>query len=140
MGHETKYLCLAARNANDIAAAVNFARENNLRLVVKGGGHSYQCTSNASDSLLIWTRHMHDVTIQHEFVPQGCKSTQCSSAGCHCWRRNKLTLRVRDLPEFAGGAIFTIKASSDDAYRRLMLVSTAKRPSTIIGANKRIYR
>ena len=66
---------VAARNADDIAAAVNFARDNNLRLVVKGGGHSYQGTSNAPDSLLIWTRHMHDVTIQQDFVPGGCKST-----------------------------------------------------------------
>jgi FAD/FMN-containing dehydrogenase len=33
---------------------------------------------------------------------------------------SKLTLRVRDLPEFAGGAFFTVKASSDDAYRRLI--------------------
>ena len=30
---------VAARNAQDIAAVVNFAREHNLRLVVKGGGH-----------------------------------------------------------------------------------------------------
>ena len=29
-----------------------------LRLVVKGGGHSYQGASNAPDSLLIWTRAM----------------------------------------------------------------------------------
>src|ERR1700683_3683075 len=64
---------VAARNADDIAAAVNFARDNNLRLVVKGGGHSYQGTSNAPDSLLIWTRHMHDVTIQQDFVPQKCE-------------------------------------------------------------------
>src|SRR5262249_24191339 len=41
---------VAARSAQDIAAAVNFARENNLRLVVKGGGHSYKGTSNAPDS------------------------------------------------------------------------------------------
>jgi FAD/FMN-containing dehydrogenase len=33
---------------------------------------------------------------------------------------SKLTLRVRDLPEFAGGADFTVKASSDDAFRRLL--------------------
>jgi FAD/FMN-containing dehydrogenase len=33
---------------------------------------------------------------------------------------SKLTLRLRDLPEFWGGAIFTIKAASDDAYRRLI--------------------
>ena len=40
---------VSARNAQDIAEAVNFARENDLRLVVKGGGHSYQGTSNASE-------------------------------------------------------------------------------------------
>src|ERR1700730_9580989 len=62
---------VAARNANDIAAAVNFARENGLRLAIKGGGHSYQGTSNAADSLLIWTRYMNDIAIQNAFVPQG---------------------------------------------------------------------
>lgn len=200
---------VAARNAGDIAAAVSFARENNLRLVVKGGGHSYQGTSNAADSLLIWTRHMHDVTMHEDFVPQGCTGTHvpqravtvgagtiwmqaydavttkagayvqgggCTTVGVAgliqsggfgsfskhygtaaaglleaevvtadgkvrianaCtnpdlfWALrgggggsfgvvSKLTLRVRDLPEFAGGADFTVKAASDDAYRRLI--------------------
>ena len=55
--------------------AVNFARENNLRLAVKGGGHSYQGTSNAPDSLLIWTRHMNEITMYDAFVPQGCEHT-----------------------------------------------------------------
>jgi FAD/FMN-containing dehydrogenase len=64
---------VAARNAQDIAAAVNFARENDLRLAVKGGGHSYQGTSNAPDSLLIWTRHMNDIVMHDAFVPQGCE-------------------------------------------------------------------
>jgi hypothetical protein len=45
---------VAARSTKDVMAAVNFARLNNLRLVVKGGGHSYQGTSNAPDSLLVW--------------------------------------------------------------------------------------
>src|ERR1041385_6162991 len=40
---------VAAKNAHHVAAAVNFARENNLRFVVKGGGHSYQGTWNAPD-------------------------------------------------------------------------------------------
>jgi len=200
---------IAARNAEDIAAGVSFARENNLRLVIKGGGHSYQGTSNAPDSLLIWTRHMHDITNEADFVPHGCQSTHapqravtigsgaiwlqaydavttktgayvqgggCTTVGVAgliqsggfgsfskhygiaagglleaevvtadgkvrianaCtnpdlfWALkgggggsfgavSKLTLRVRDLPELAGGANFTVKASSDDTYRRLI--------------------
>jgi FAD/FMN-containing dehydrogenase len=200
---------VAARNADDIAAAVNFARENRLRLVVKGGGHSYQGTSNAPDSLLVWTRHMNDITMHDAFVPQGCEGKQAPQAGVtlgagviwlHAYDAvttkaggyvqgggcttvgvagliqsggfgsfskhyglaaaglleaelvtadgkirlanactnpdlfwalkgggggsfgavTKVTLRVRELPEFFGGAIFTIQASSDDAFRRLL--------------------
>jgi FAD/FMN-containing dehydrogenase len=60
-----------AKTAEDVAAAVLFARNNRLRLVVKGGGHSYQGTSNAPDSLLVWTRAMHAITIHDAFVPRG---------------------------------------------------------------------
>jgi FAD/FMN-containing dehydrogenase len=67
---------VAARTTADVAAAVNFAREHNLRLVVKGGGHSYQGTSNAPDSLLIWTRHMNSVTLHDAFVARGCEGKQ----------------------------------------------------------------
>jgi FAD/FMN-containing dehydrogenase len=67
---------VAARNAADVVAAVNFAGENNLRLVVKGGGHSYQGTSNAADSLLIWTRAMNNITVHDTFVAQGCAGSQ----------------------------------------------------------------
>lgn len=63
---------VAARNARDVAAAVTFARKHDLRLVVKGGGHSYQGTSNAPDSLLVWTRHMNAIELHDAFVPHGC--------------------------------------------------------------------
>jgi FAD/FMN-containing dehydrogenase len=201
---------VAARNAQDIAAAVNFARDNDLRLVVKGGGHSYQGTSNAPDSLLIWTRHMNDIEMHTDFVPHGCEHTlqpqpavtigagtigmqayqavttqggkYVQGGGCTTvclggliqsggfgsyskhygtaagslleaevvtadgqirianactnpdlfWALkgggggsfgvvSKMTLRVHDLPEFFGVANFTVKASSDDAYRHLIL-------------------
>jgi hypothetical protein len=59
-----------------VVAAVNFARENNLRLVVKGGGHSYQGTSSAPDSLLIWMREMNNITLHQNFLPQGCEGKQ----------------------------------------------------------------
>lgn len=68
------YAIEAAETA-DVVAAVNFAREHNLRLVVKGGAHSYQGRSCSEDSLLIWTRAMNDVTLHDEFVPQGCAGT-----------------------------------------------------------------
>ncbi len=63
---------VAARRAADVAEAVRFARAHNLRLVVKGGGHSYQGTSNAADSLLVWTRAMNRVALHDDFVPEGC--------------------------------------------------------------------
>ncbi|WP_426662211.1 FAD-dependent oxidoreductase [Rhodanobacter aciditrophus] len=63
---------VAAENAADVVAAVDFARRHHLRLVVKGGGHSYQGTSDAPDSLLVWTRHMNRVSLHDAFVPQGC--------------------------------------------------------------------
>jgi FAD/FMN-containing dehydrogenase len=63
---------VAAETTDDVVLAVNFARENNLRLVVKGGGHSYQGTSNAADSLLIWTRGMNAITLHDGFIGEGC--------------------------------------------------------------------
>ncbi len=200
---------VAAESANHVAAAVNFARENNLRLVVKGGGHSYQGTSNAPDSLLIWTRRMHDVTVHKRFLPQGCEgkiaaqpavtigsgaiwmqaydavttkagayvqgggcttvgvaglvqsggfgsfskhygtcasglleaevvtadgkirtANACTNADLFWALKGggggtfgvvtQVTLRVRELPEYAGGAIFSVRASSDAAFRRLL--------------------
>ncbi|HUJ40123.1 MAG TPA: FAD-dependent oxidoreductase, partial [Candidatus Acidoferrales bacterium] len=200
---------VAAENANHVAAAVRFARENDLRLVVKGGGHSYQGTSNAADSLLIWTRRMHDVAVIEGFVPRECQGKQTPQRAVTCgsgaiWMQaydavttqhggyvqgggcttvgvaglvqsggfgsfskhygtcaaglleaevvtadgkirianpcsnpdlfwalkgggggtfgvvTRVTLRVRELPEFGGGAIFRVRASSDDAFRRLL--------------------
>jgi FAD/FMN-containing dehydrogenase len=61
-----------ARSAADVAAAVKFARAHRLRLVVKGGGHSYLGTSNSADSLLVWTRAMNTVTLHDAFVPVNC--------------------------------------------------------------------
>ena len=62
-----------AESTDDVVAAINFARQNNLRLVVKGGGHSYQGTSNAADSLLIWTRRMNALTLHDAFIGVGCE-------------------------------------------------------------------
>jgi len=70
---EPSVYTIKARHAADVAAGVNFARENNLRLVVKGGAHSYLGTSNAPDSLLIWTRAMNSIVHHEKFVGRGCE-------------------------------------------------------------------
>ena len=64
---------VAVKSAADVAAAVNFARTHNLRLVVKGGGHSFQGTSSAAHSFLIWTRPMEGVVLHDAFVGSGCE-------------------------------------------------------------------
>ena len=205
---EPSVYAVAAETTRDVVAAVNFARKNNLRLVVKGGGHSYQGTSNAADSLLIWTRHMNAIEMHDAFVGAGCAGKSdpqpavSIEAGAY-WRQaydavttkggryvqgggcmtvgvaglvlgggfgsfskaygmagaslieaeivtadgevrianacsnpdlfwalkgggggfgvvTRVTLKTHPLPEFFGGVSATIKATSDDAYRRLI--------------------
>jgi FAD/FMN-containing dehydrogenase len=205
---EPSVYAVAAKTTQDVVAAVNFARTNNLRLVVKGGGHSYQGTSNAADSLLIWTRHMNAITTHDAFVGAGCAgkvdpqpavSIEPGAIWGHAYNEvvvkggryvqgggcltvgvagiilgggfgsfskaygtaaaslleaeivtadgdvkianacsnpdlfwalkgggggfgivTRVTLRTHDLPDFFGGVFATIKAASDDAYRRLI--------------------
>ncbi|HLI67488.1 MAG TPA: FAD-binding oxidoreductase [Caulobacteraceae bacterium] len=71
---EPSAYAVVAQRPEDVSEGVNFAREHNLRLVVKGPGHSYLGCSNAPDSLLIWTRSMSDVIVHDAFAPHGCEA------------------------------------------------------------------
>jgi FAD/FMN-containing dehydrogenase len=77
---------VAAQSTADVVAAVGFARDHNLRLVVKGRGHSYLGTSNAPDSLLLWTRNMDAVTVHDAFTPAGSNlaAVPAVSVGAGC--------------------------------------------------------
>ena len=70
---------VAAEDADDIVAAVNFARQHRLRLVIKATGHDYLGRSNAPDSLLVWTHKMRHVSMHDAFTPRGCPATQAGS-------------------------------------------------------------
>jgi FAD/FMN-containing dehydrogenase len=73
-----------ARRTADVVAGVDFARENRLRLAVKGTGHSYQGTSCAPDSLLIWTHAMNTVTVHDAFVARGCEGKMAPVPAVSC--------------------------------------------------------
>lgn len=59
------------KTAKDVSELVKFASKHNLRLVIKGGGHSYYGQSSAPDSLLVWTRDLTGITLEDAFIPQG---------------------------------------------------------------------
>lgn len=89
---EPSAYAIAATSAEDIQAGVEFARKHDLRLVVKGAGHSYLGGSSAPDSLLIWTHAMDDVHLHDAFVPKGADGRVAPQhavsvgAGARWWR------------------------------------------------------
>ena len=122
---------VAARNAADVAAAVNFARTHRLRLVVKGGGHSYQGTSNAPDSLLVWTRAMNRIELHDAFVGQGCSDrpqpavVARAPAWCGC---TPTTPSRQGRPLRAGRRLHHGGRGRPDPERRLRHLLQALRP------------
>ena len=104
---------IAANSVEDVAAGVDFARENNLRLVVKGGGHSYHGTSCAPDSLLIWTHAMRDIDLHDAFIPSGCEGRVAPQAavtvGAGClWMHVYQEVSVKNGKYVQGGGCGTV--------------------------------
>ena len=62
---------VSARSADDIIAAVRFATEHDIRLVVKNTGHDFAGRSLAPHSLQIRTWEMNGISFSEDFVPEG---------------------------------------------------------------------
>ena len=58
---------LNARHARDIQAGVNFARNMNVRLVVKNTGHDFHGKSSGFGSLSIRTHQLKDIAIIEQY-------------------------------------------------------------------------
>lgn len=103
--------CVRPAAAADVAAAVRFAARHRLRLVVRGGGHSYLGGSNAPDSLLIWLRDMRDITLHERFVPAGSGAAPLPavSVGAGClWGEVYEAVAVRGGRYVQGGGCTTV--------------------------------
>lgn len=48
-------------NENDVIAAIAFAKENNIRFVIRNTGHDYLGRSTGAGSLSVWTHHLKDI-------------------------------------------------------------------------------
>jgi FAD/FMN-containing dehydrogenase len=104
---------IRAESAADVAAAVTFARKERVRLVVKGGGHSYFGNSNAADSLLVWTRALDRVEPHDAFVPSqapaGTAPRQAVSVGAGAmWGRVYQAVSVEHGRYVQGGGCLTV--------------------------------
>ena len=115
---------VAARTTEDVVAAVDFAREHNLRLVVKGGnrpqlpGH----VQRNPNSLLIWMRKMNAITVHDAFVGAGCAGTTRPAAGGHDRGRCDLGPGLRSRTTQAGryvqgGGCMTVCRRPDPKWR-----------------------
>ncbi|TRM68276.1 hypothetical protein BD626DRAFT_481274 [Schizophyllum amplum] len=60
------------RDPGDAAAGFAFARETGLPLVIKNTGHDYKGRSSAPGSLGLWTHNLKNISLEADFVPEGC--------------------------------------------------------------------
>ncbi|ORY61468.1 uncharacterized protein BCR38DRAFT_347635 [Pseudomassariella vexata] len=62
LGNYVRY-SVNATGPDDIIAAVNFAREKNVRFVVRNTGHDYHGRSTGAGALSVWTHHLKNIEI-----------------------------------------------------------------------------
>jgi hypothetical protein len=60
-----------ARSVRDVQAAVNFARNTNIRLVIKNTGHDFAGKASGKGSLSIRTHMLKDIQFVEEYVSRG---------------------------------------------------------------------
>jgi FAD/FMN-containing dehydrogenase len=65
---------------SQIRTALLWAKERNIRIVVKNTGHSYSGRSTGYGSLSIWTRHVRGIEYMSAFQPSSCLANESYTA------------------------------------------------------------
>jgi FAD/FMN-containing dehydrogenase len=75
-----------ATKPEHVQKAINFARDNNIRLNVKCSGHDYLGRSVAPNSLSIWVHYIQNIQLHDSFTPQGRrKDCDCIPEGLNAF-------------------------------------------------------
>ncbi|KAI5993065.1 hypothetical protein F5J12DRAFT_907354 [Pisolithus orientalis] len=69
-----------ARTPQDIQAAINFALQYDLKLVVKNTGHDFLGRSAGRGAFVVWTHNMKNITYDTQFTPQGAPPNETYQA------------------------------------------------------------
>lgn len=69
-----------ATQTSQIASALKWATQKNIRVVVKATGHSYTGRSTGAGSLSIWTRNFRGIEYIEDFQPASCPIPQTIAA------------------------------------------------------------
>lgn len=62
---------MAVTSSADIQAAVSFANQYKVKMVIKNTGHEYQGRSSGPDTLQIWTHKLNSISISNNYTPDG---------------------------------------------------------------------
>ncbi|KFA66959.1 hypothetical protein S40285_05754 [Stachybotrys chlorohalonatus IBT 40285] len=65
LGNLVSYV-IDVSSADDVRAGISFAREHNIRLVIKNTGHDYMGKSTGKGGLSLWTHHLNSI----EHIPE----------------------------------------------------------------------
>lgn len=69
-----------ARTPQVIQAAISFALQHDLKLVVKNTGHDFLGRSTARGAFVIWTHNMKSITFDAQFTPRGAPANETYQA------------------------------------------------------------
>ena len=61
LGDYVRY-AVDVQTSNDVVNAINFARNHNIRFVIRNTGHDYLGRSTGAGALSVWTHHLKDIT------------------------------------------------------------------------------